>query len=287
MAVNEIQMKREEAAVARARRIRRIVSTGSLVVAIVAVIGTLILAAHNAGRIAALQGERDRSDTAAVEVAQEKRDQAKSIEVLCDSGAIQMDERGKQVCQEAKRVAAEDPEKRVEQVKGQRGETGPQGPAGPPGVPGKDSTVPGPKGADSTVPGPQGSPGKDSTVPGPQGAQGKDSTVPGPAGKPGDPGGKGDKGDPGESITGPQGAPGESIVGPAGPPGPKGDPGESITGPAGKDGTPGRGITAAMCGTDGRWSLTWTTGETTDAGPCIASTPTEAPTPTTTAGSTP
>lgn len=153
--MNEIQMQHEEAAVARARRIRRIVSTGSLVVAIAAVIGTLILAAHNAGRIAALQGERDRSDTAAVEVAQEKRDQAKSIEVLCDSGAIQMDERGKQVCREAKKVAAEDPEKRVEQVKGQRGEAGPQGPAGPPGVPGKDSTAPGPRGADSTVPGPR------------------------------------------------------------------------------------------------------------------------------------
>lgn len=246
MAVNEIQMQHEEAALARSRRIRRFVSTGSLVVAIAAVIAALILAAHNAGQIAALQGERDRSDTAAVEVAQEKRDQAKSIEVLCESGAITMDERGKQVCREAKKVAAEDPEKRVEQVKGQRGEAGPQGPAGPPGVPGKPGT-----------------PGKD----GIPGAAGKDGAK-GTDGLPGEPGAKGADG-----SNGADGAPG-----PAGPAGADGAPGRA--GPTGPSGADGRGITNAVCGTDGRWSITWTTGETTDAGPCIAATPTEAPTPT-------
>lgn len=41
----------------------------------------------------------------------------------------------------------------------------------------------------------------------------------------------------------------------------------------------GRGITDAQCGSDGRWTITYTDGETDDAGPCLAESP-EQPTPT-------
>ncbi len=70
------------------------------------------------------------------------------------------------------------------------------------------------------------------------------------------------KGEPGESVTGPRGPAGESITGP---------PGQSIVGPkgdTGDKGDPGRGIESAMCGDDGRWTITYTDDTTSDAGLC-------------------
>ena len=82
---------------------------------------------------------------------------------------------------------------------------------------------------------------------------------------------RGPAGVPGKSITGPKGNTGKSITGPAG---------ESITGPQGvpgtdgKDGTngtdakPARSITSTQCGTDGRWTVTYSDGTSEDAGAC-------------------
>lgn len=136
---------------------------------------------------------------------------------------------------------------------------GPKGDPGKDGAPGPASTVPGPPGPASTIPGPQGPPGpsgQDSTVPGPTGAPGNpgrdgtDSTVPGPPGP-----------------AGPPGAPGKdgadsTVPGPAGPPG--------ATGATGPRGEPGRGISSAYCGNDGRWTITYTDGTTSDGGQCRA-----------------
>lgn len=86
----------------------------------------------------------------------------------------------------------------------------------------------GPRGATGAT----GPTGADSTTPGPAGA---DSTVPGP-------------------------------TGPAGPAGPAGK--DGTNGTNGTDGAPGRGIDSLMCGTDGRWTVTYTDGTTADAGRC-------------------
>lgn len=94
---------------------------------------------------------------------------------------------------------------------------------------------------------------------GPAGANGRTpDAVPGPAGK-----------------AGASGAAGESIAGPAGPAGKDGTNGsdgkegpQGPTGPAGKD---GRGIADAQCGDDGRWTISYTDGTTSDGGQCRAS----------------
>lgn len=115
---------------------------------------------------------------------------------------------------------------------GPQGEQGAPGPVGPTGPAGKD----GRPGLDSTVPGPTGPigpPGSDSTTPGPQGAPGTD-------------------GRDGQDST---------VPGPAGPPGP--------TGPQGPPGLDGRGIQSLFCDDiTGRWTVTYTTGESADAGTC-------------------
>lgn len=247
----------------RARAIKRWIIMGCILITVATLIALYTIAVSNRAQLRALQGEADRADTAAVSVAQEKQDQAKSIVELCESGAIEMDERGQQVCEDAHAVAQEDPVEKAEAVKGESGERGPQGPAGPPGSPGPSGTA-GDAGAPGTA-GPPGGPGSPGT-PGEAGSAGE----PGAAGGPGAPGGDGPKGDPGP--PGPKGDPGPA--GPAGADGAPGAPGE--TGPSGAD---GRGITDAQCGADGRWDLTWTTGETTDAGPCIVAPEIPAPTP--------
>jgi hypothetical protein len=139
--------------------------------------------------------------------------------------------------------------------------------------------LPGPKG-DKGNPGDPGKPGKDSTVPGPMGPPGADSKVPGPVGPAGRPGLDGDDGLAGLTVQGP---PGNDSTTP-GPPGPQGVPGEpgkdgsdstvpgpaGPAGPAGADGTDGRGVQSAMCGDDGRWTITYTDGSTSDGGQCRA-----------------
>lgn len=100
--------------------------------------------------------------------------------------------------------------------------------------------------------------------------------IPGVRGEPGPPGRDGRDGESivgepgrdgsdGESITGApggQGPPGESIVGPQGERGPMG--GQGDRGPAGGD---GRGVESIECTDDG-WVVTYTTGETHNAGDC-------------------
>lgn len=111
-----------------------------------------------------------------------------------------------------------------------------------PPEPGQVVVVPGPQGERGAscieeigYPRCRGAAGDDSTIPGPAG---DDSTVPGP---------KGEKGDTGER-------------GPEGPAGPAGAPGAP--------GADGRGITDAHCGDDGRWTLSWSDGTTSDGGLC-------------------
>jgi hypothetical protein len=141
---------------------------------------------------------------------------------------------------------------------------GPKGDKGNDGKPGKDSTIPGPMGPmgpagkDSTVPGPPGRPGIDGddglaglTVQGPPGSDGAPSNIPGPQGEPGLPGRDGVDGAPGKDGAD------STVPGPAGPEGP--------AGPVGKD---GRGVQSAFCGDDGRWTITYTDGTTSDGGQC-------------------
>ena len=306
--MSDKQLQDLEVKASRDRRWKRIIVTGSVIIALLALLTLFFMTAKNAGQLAALRTEADRSDTAAVEVAQEKQDQARSLKALCESGAIKQDERGKAVCEQAKRDASEDPEKAVEQRKGQpadEGAQGPQGPQGPPGAPGVGTPgkpgAQGPPGAPGTPgrpgdQGPQGPPG----IAGAVGKAGVDG-IAGARGEPGAPGNDGSDGAPGEpGADGAKGAPGNDGAdgadgkdGAAGPVGPKGDTG--ATGPAGPKGDPGapgadgkpgapgtdgRGITSAQCGADGRWTLTWSTGETTDAGQCLM-TQAPAPAPTT------
>lgn len=268
------------------RRLWRLLPYLLLAALAVAVIYGLSMGADRQRQIDALKERAESSDTAAQEIAGAKQDQARSIRELCESGAIEQDERGQQVCEDAAAAAEEDPAEQVASV----GATGPRGPQGLPGRAGQD----GADGADASPAEPgrdgrdgaDGSDGEDSTVPGPEGepgTDGADSNVPGPQGE------RGAAGADGQSVTGPKGDPG--------PPGAKGDPGESVTGPqgppgergpAGADGSAGRGIADAQCGTDGRWTITYSDDTSEDAGPCIAATPDDpAPTPTPTEEVTP
>lgn len=105
----------------------------------------------------------------------------------------------------------------------------------------------------------------------------------GPAGLAGQPGIQGQTGAPGATgaagATGTAGAAGingangsQGAPGPQGPPGPSGSDGkpgaDGAPGPAGPSGTDGRGIRDAQCGDDGRWTVTYTDGTTSDAGAC-------------------
>ncbi|MGP5375298.1 hypothetical protein ACTXM8_04770 [Brachybacterium alimentarium] len=283
--------------VRRDQRMRKIFVIGALVIAIAALIFTVASASGNRARLDTLEGEVDRSDSAAQSIAQEKQDQAQSIRALCESGAIKMDDRGKQVCSDAQQAADDDPAEKVQAVKGDPGQPGPRGPQGIPGSPGPKGPA-GKDGEDSTVAGPVGEPGHPGIqgVAGPQGLAGKDGDV-GPVGGPGDPGPSGSKGDTGTNgskgtkgdtgATGPKGSTGDKgATGSQGPAGPKGDTGpagpagaKGSTGSDGEDGTDGRGIADAQC-TDGRWSITYTDDTTTDAGPCIVTPETPDPTPT-------
>lgn len=111
-------------------------------------------------------------------------------------------------------------------------------------------------------------------VPGTPGAAG----ATGATGSTGLPGVRGQDGSPGPagrdgaSVTGPTGATGPA--GPAGPPGADGKAGSDgapgPAGPAGPAGADGRGIRDAQCGDNGRWTITYTDGTTSDGGTCRA-----------------
>jgi hypothetical protein len=185
---------------------------------------------------------------------QEKQSLAEEFDAACKSADFPQSPVGSNICQKAEQVAAE-----------------PSTPlAGPQGVQG---------------------------VPGPRGEQG----FPGPMGATGPAGAKGDKGDQGimgllglTGGTGPVGPPGpvgpvgpqglDGLTGATGPAGPAGPAGADSTvpgpaGPAGADGAPGpagpqgeegRGIKSAFCGDNGRWTVTYTDGATSDGGQCRA-----------------
>lgn len=269
------------------RRLWRLLPYVLLALLAVAVVYGLSMGADRQRQIDALEDRAESSDTAAQEIAGAKQDQARSIRELCDSGAIEQDERGQQVCEDAATAAEEDPAEQVAAV----GATGPRGPQGLPGRAGTD----GKDGADGADASPA-APGRDG-VDGADGVDGVDSTVPGPAGAPGADGEDGeDSTVPGpQGATGSTGADGQSVTGPQGPAGPKGDTG--ATGPAGKDGAPGkdstvpgpqgpagergpagadgedgqdgRGIESIRCGDDNQWQVTYTDGESEAvSGPC-------------------
>jgi hypothetical protein len=178
---------------------------------------------------------------------------AQDIQQVCKTqGKLMINDRD--LCAKAEKVQ-DNPTEALPGPKGDKGNDG------VPGRPGKDSDIPGPMGPmgpagkDSTVPGPQGRPGIDGddglaglTVQGPPGSDGAPSNVPGPQGEPGLPGRDGVDGKDGADST---------VPGPAGPEGP--------VGPAGKD---GRGVQSQFCGDDGRWTITYTDGTTSDGGQC-------------------
>lgn len=167
---------------------------------------------------------------------------AEDIKSICaQEGKVLLDDRD--LCAKAEAVQSQ-PTEAIAGPKGDRGNDGPRGPQGFPGIDGKDSTVPGPPGRPG-VDGDDGVAGL--SFQGPPGRDGQDSTVPGPPGPAGEPG--------------PAGAD-STVPGPAGPEGPAGPPG-----PAGAD---GRGISDAQCLDNGRWSITYTDGSTSDGGVCRA-----------------
>lgn len=101
--------------------------------------------------------------------------------------------------------------------------------------------------------------------------------APGPAGAAGSAGVAGQTGPPGtagtsgtDGTTGTTG--GAGPTGASGPPGPAGTDGkdgsDGQTGPQGPQGDPGRSIDNAVCGDDGRWTITYSDGTTSDGGVC-------------------
>lgn len=137
------------------------------------------------------------------------------------------------------------------------------------------------------IPGPKGDKGNDGErgplgPVGPVGATGERGPLGpvGPLGPKGDKGDIGDDGVAGLSFQGPAGA--DGVQGPVGPAGPQGEPGadgapgpagadgadSTVPGPPGPQGEPGRGIQSANCGDDGRWTITYTDGATSDGGVC-------------------
>lgn len=282
----------------RDRWIRNTVWVVLFLITFAALGGLYVLSAENTRAVHEIAAQRDEADGAAVAVAQEQQDQGRRISDLCDSGEVDTStERGKRVCEEAEAAAGTSPDERVEAAKGDTGATGATGAQGPQGIPG----IPGEPGADGQdgspgtdgqpgapgVPGADGAPGTDGAAgeDGDDGAPGADGAA-GSTGTKGDPGSTGSRGSAGPSgSTGPTGATG--ATGPQGPAGPRGESGAQgpagDRGPAGvdgEDGQDGRGIRSAQCGTDGRWTITYSDDTSEDAGPCIAATPDEpAPTP--------
>lgn len=160
---------------------------------------------------------------------------ASDIQTVCATqGTLLVEDRD--LCAKAEKVQ----QNPTEAIPGPKGDAGPPGRDGSPG----ENGLPGPQG-------PAGEPGQDSATAGPAGApgtngvNGSDSTVPGPPGPQGEPGPAGADGANGADST---------VPGPPGPQGPQGE--------------PGRGISSAKCGPDGRWLIAYTDGTTSDGGPC-------------------
>lgn len=165
---------------------------------------------------------------------------AEDIKTICaQEGKVLLGDRD--LCAKAEAVQAQ-PTEAIPGPKGDKGSDGERGPRGFPGMDGKDSTVPGPIGR----PGIDGDDGVAGLSV--QGPAGTDSNVPGPQGIQGEPG-----------LPGKDGAD-STVPGPAG--------ADGAPGPAGANGADGRGVQSAMCGDDGRWTITYTDGTTSDGGVC-------------------
>ena len=284
----EEHLKEEARKWKREKRMKRI-GIPLLIAVLFILVGVLFaISGQHEKHVDALAEQVSDADKAAVEVAEQKQAQARTVLELCESGAIEQDDAGKAACAEAEQAAEQDPAQTVAQAK-----SGPPGPPGPPGRPGSDGAD-GQDGAAGEA-GEQGDPGSAGAdgAPGTDGAAGADGDdgAPGAAGAPGEQGEAGPAGDPGKAgsdgkpgATGAQGATGaKGDPGPAGPQGATGERGpRGETGPAGADGQDGRGIASATCDPDtGRWTITYSDDTSEDAGPCIAATPDgPAPTPT-------
>lgn len=183
---------------------------------------------------------------------QEKQNLAEEFDAACKTADFQQTPAGANICRKAEQVAAEP----GAQLAGPQGAQGVQGPRGEQGFPGPAGApgAAGPKGDTGAagLAGLLGAPGAN----GQNGAPGKDG-APGPVGAPGPAGPPGPAGAPGADST---------VPGPAGPAGPAGTAGAS--GAAGPKGDAGRGIQSAYCGNDGRWTITYTDGTTSDGGSC-------------------
>jgi hypothetical protein len=242
------KQEEELAQMHRATRRRNMLTWALAVVSLLFGVACLFFAMDNARLAGAAASYGDTQ-------AQEKQSLAEEFDAACKSDDFQKSAAGSNICQKAEQVASEPSgalagPQGVQGVPGPRGEQGFPGVAGPrgePGMPGVPGPVgsPGPQGIAGLLglagsPGSQGPPG----IPGPVGAAGSpgaDSTVPGPPGPAGEPGSPGIDG-----RDGVDGAPG-------------------ATGPQGE---PGRGIQSAFCGDDGRWTITYTDGMTSDGGQC-------------------
>lgn len=170
---------------------------------------------------------------------------AQDIQRVCQAqGKLLIEDRD--LCAKAEKVQ-DNPTQAIPGAKGQPGNEGQPGKTGATGLTGakgdKGDTGPvGPKGDK----GDHGTAGTDATGVGAAGKDGANGT-PGPAGPAGNDGAPGAAGK-------------DGATGPTGPPGPPG--------PPGPQGTDGRGIQSAVCGDNGRWTITYTDGAVSDGGPC-------------------
>lgn len=236
----EESIGKQEEELAKMHRAQRRRTLGMVALAVLALlfgVACLFFAMDNArlAGVAATYGETQ---------AQEKQSLAEEFDAACKSADFQQTAAGTNICEKAEQVASEPT---GTPLAGPQGIQGVQGPRGEQGFPGPQ--------------GPRGERGERGEI-GPQGVAG----LLGLAGSPGVPGPPG--------PVGPQGLPGiQGEPGPAGSPGAPGQPGADSTvpgppGPQGVQGEPGRGITSAMCGADGNWTISYTDGTTSDGGRC-------------------
>ena len=156
------QLEQDES---RARRHRQIGVWALLAIVVALAVATaygLTMGHQRQQQVDALAEQLSDTDQAAVQVAEQRQAQARTVLELCESGAIEQDAAGQAVCDEAELAAQEAPEQAVAQAKGEQGPQGPRGPAGPSGADGSD----GADGADGS----NGTPGET----GPAGAEGAD-----------------------------------------------------------------------------------------------------------------
>jgi len=226
----------------KAVRRRNLIMVALVVLALIFGFGCLYFALDNA-RLASANKVYGQTQQ------QEKQNLAEEFDAACKTADFQQTPAGVNICRKAEQVASEP----GGTVAGPQGVQGLQGPRGEQGFPGPAGPT-GPAGAKGDT-GSQG-------LAGLLGVAGKDgaSGPPGPVGPVGPAGADG--------ATGPAGPAGadSTVPGPAGP--------QGATGAQGPQGEQGRGIQSAYCWDNGRWTITYTDGTTSDGGTCRATLPT-------------